>query len=156
MNSRPDISVLATGGTIAGSASPESSGDYTSAKLGIDELLSAVPGIQSLAHLSGEQVASIGSQDMDEQTWRKLALRCNTLLEDDKTDGLVITHGTDTMEETAFFLNLTIRSQKPVVLTGAMRPANAHSADGPMNLYEAVVCCRPPGCCRSWRDGCHQ
>ena len=139
MSRKPRIVILATGGTIAGSAAAETGGAYTSAKISVDELLSAVPDIRNLADISGEQVASIGSQDMNEQVWLSLAERCNTLLAQDDVDGLVITHGTDTMEETALFLHLTVHSQKPVILTGAMRPANAHSADGPMNLFEAVA-----------------
>ncbi len=139
MSRKPRIVILATGGTIAGSAASETGGSYTSAKIGVDDLLAVIPEIRHLADITGEQIASIGSQDMDEQTWLKLAKRCNELLAQDDVDGLVITHGTDTMEETAYFLHLTTRSMKPVVLTGAMRPANARSADGPMNLYEAVA-----------------
>ena len=139
MSRKPHIVILATGGTIAGAAAAETGGAYTSGKIGVDDLLSVIPEIRNLADISGEQIASIGSQDMDENIWLPMARRCNELLARDDIDGLVITHGTDTMEETAYFLNLTIRSAKPVVVTGAMRPANAHSADGPMNLFEAVV-----------------
>ena len=139
MSRKPRIVILATGGTIAGSAATETGGAYTSAQIGVDDLLSAIPDIRNLADISGEQIASIGSQDMNEQIWLAMAKRCNELLDSDDVDGVVITHGTDTMEETAFFLHLTVHSSKPVVLTGAMRPANAHSADGPMNLFEAVA-----------------
>lgn len=139
MSKKPHIVILATGGTIAGAAERETGGAYTSAKIGVEELLAAVPEIHDLANVTGEQIASIGSQDMDEATWLTMAKRCNALLTRDDVDGLVITHGTDTMEETAYFLHLTIHSAKPVVVTGAMRPANARSADGPMNLYEAVA-----------------
>ncbi|CAM3713073.1 type II asparaginase [Parendozoicomonas haliclonae] len=139
MSRKPHIVILATGGTIAGSAQSETGGTYTSAQIGVDDLLSVIPEIRDLADITGEQIASIGSQDMDEATWLKMARRCNELLAQDDVDGLVITHGTDTMEETAYFLHLTVHSDKPVVLTGAMRPANAHSADGPMNLFEAVA-----------------
>ena len=139
MSKKPHIVILATGGTIAGAAQSETGGAYTSAQIGVDELLAAVPEIGDLAEITGEQIASIGSQDMDEATWLRMTKRCNELLARDDVDGLVITHGTDTMEETAYFLHLTIHSDKPVVITGAMRPANARSADGPMNLYEAVA-----------------
>ena len=136
---KPHIVIIATGGTIAGAANSETGGSYTSAQFSVDDLISAIPEVRELADITGEQIASIGSQDMDETVWLPLASRCNELLARDDIDGLVITHGTDTMEETAFFLHLTVHSAKPVVLTGAMRPANARSADGPMNLYEAVA-----------------
>ncbi|WP_281647130.1 type II asparaginase [Parendozoicomonas sp. Alg238-R29] len=144
MSRKPHIVILATGGTIAGSAAAETGGAYTSGKIGVDDLLSVIPEIRNLADISGEQIASIGSQDMDESIWLPMVKRCNELLARDDIDGLVITHGTDTMEETAFFLHLTVRSSKPVVVTGAMRPANAHSADGPMNLFEAVATAMAP------------
>ena len=139
MSRKPHIVILATGGTIAGAAAAETGGAYTSGQIGVEDLLSVIPEIRNLAKVSGEEIASIGSQDMDESNWLPMAKRCNELLARDDVDGLVITHGTDTMEETAYFLNLTLRSSKPVVVTGAMRPANAHSADGPMNLFEAVA-----------------
>ncbi len=139
MSNKPHVVILATGGTIAGAAESETGGSYASAKIGVDELIAVIPEIRHLAHITGEQIASIGSQDMDERIWLHMAKRCNELLAQDDVDALVITHGTDTMEETAFFLHLTLHSDKPVVLTGAMRPANARSADGPMNLYEAVA-----------------
>nr|WP_305465517.1 L-asparaginase 2 [Photobacterium leiognathi] len=105
----------------------------------IDTLINAVPEITQIADVSGEQVANIGSQDMNDQVWLTLAKRVNELLAKDNVDGIVITHGTDTMEETAYFLNLTVKSDKPVVLVGAMRPSTAMSADGPVNLYNAVI-----------------
>lgn len=89
--------------------------------------------------MTGEQIVKIGSQDMNDAVWLTLAKRINELLKRDDVDGIVVTHGTDTMEETAFFLNLTVKSDKPVVLVGAMRPSTAMSADGPLNLYNAVV-----------------
>ena len=105
----------------------------------VDALIAAVPQLSELARLDVDQVAAIGSQDMDEATWRKLATHTHAALDSAEIAGAVITHGTDTMEETAFFLNLVVRSEKPVVLVGAMRPATAISADGPMNLYNAVA-----------------
>ncbi len=144
MSRKPHIVILATGGTIAGSAASETGGAYKSGQVSIEQLLSVIPEIRDLAEVSGEEIASIGSQDMDEHVWLPMARRCNELMARDDVDGLVITHGTDTMEETAFFLHLTVHTSKPVVLTGAMRPANAHSADGPMNLYEAVAAAVSP------------
>ena len=135
----PNIKILATGGTIAGSGQSATESNYTSGKVGVNELISAVPEITKLANVSGEQVVKIGSQDMNNEVWLTLAKRVSTLLSRDDVDGIVITHGTDTMEETAYFLNLTIKSDKPVVLVGAMRPSTAMSADGSMNLYNAVV-----------------
>ena len=135
----PNIKILATGGTIAGAGKNATDSSYTAGKVGVDQLVYAVPEIGKLAHISGEQVVSIGSQDMNDAVWLKLAKRVNALLARDDVDGIVITHGTDTMEETAYFLNLTVKSDKPVVLVGSMRPSTAKSADGPMNLYNAVV-----------------
>lgn len=134
----PRIRILATGGTIAG-AQVDGTRGYKAAALSTDALLAAVPQVSALAHLDVEAVAAIGSQDMDDATWLRLAARAQAALDDPALAGLVITHGTDTMEETAFFLNLVLRSDKPVVLVGAMRPATAISADGPMNLYNAVA-----------------
>ena len=105
----------------------------------IRDRLDAVPEVNKIANVTGEQIVKIGSQDMNDAVWLTLAKRINELLKRDDVDGIVITHGTDTMEETAFFLNLTVKSDKPVVLVGAMRPSTAMSADGPLNLYNAVV-----------------
>lgn len=132
----PKIRLLATGGTIAGAQTE--GGGYESAAISTEALLGAVPGIASLATIEVEQVARIGSQDMDEAVWLKLAARAQHALDDPSINGVVITHGTDTMEETAYFLNLVLNTSKPVVLVGAMRPATAISADGPMNLYNAI------------------
>ena len=135
----PKVVVLATGGTIAGAATSNVKAGYTSGQVGVQELLAAVPEAKKLARLSGEQIANIGSQDMNDSVWIKLATRVNELLAMPDVSGVVITHGTDTIEETAYFLNLVIKSPKPVVLTAAMRPSTALSADGPLNFFNAVA-----------------
>ncbi len=135
----PRVVILATGGTIAGVQPKEGEPGYKAGTLSIDSLIKGAPGIEKLARLDGEQIASIGSQDMNDAVWAKLAKRANELLASNDVDGIVVTHGTDTMEETAFFLGLVLRSDKPVVLVGSMRPATSASADGPLNLYNAVA-----------------
>jgi L-asparaginase len=142
---KPTIRILATGGTIAGAQSGPQSYGYQSGSFKVEDLISAVPQLKEIAELQGEQVANIGSQDMNDAVWLKLAQRINAVLASGDVDGVVVTHGTDTMEETAFFLDLTVKSQKPVVLVGSMRPATAISADGPANLYEAVNVAANPG-----------
>ena len=135
----PTVVVLATGGTIAGAAASDVQAAYTSGQVGVDQLLAAVPQAKKLATLRGEQIANIGSQDMNDEVWLKLARRVNELTAMPDVAGIVITHGTDTIEETAYFLNLVVKSRKPVVLTAAMRPSTALSADGPLNFYNAVA-----------------
>ena len=135
----PKVYILATGGTIAGSGSSATNSNYTAGQVAIGTLIDAVPAMKNVADIEGEQVVNIGSQDMSNAVWLKLADRVNELLQRRDVDAVVITHGTDTMEETAFFLSLTVKSDKPVVLVGAMRPSTAISADGPANLYNAVV-----------------
>ena len=135
----PCIRVLATGGTIAGAHVGGTRRGYRAAELSVEALLAAVPQVATLARLEVEHVAAIGSQDMDDATWLKLAARTQVAADTPEVAGIVITHGTDTMEETAFFLNLVLHTAKPVVLVGAMRPATAMSADGPMNLYNALA-----------------
>ena len=135
----PNVVVLATGGTIAGAAESDVQAGYTSGQVGVDQLLAAVPQAAKLANLRGEQIANIGSQDMNDEVWLKLAHRINELVAMPDVDGIVITHGTDTIEETGYFLNLVIKSEKPVVLTAAMRPSTALSADGPLNFFNAVA-----------------
>lgn len=140
----PRVQVLATGGTIAGAQPKGGARSYKAATFSVDALIAAVPQLTDLAELQVENVAAIGSQDMDHATWLKLAARTQAALDRPEIAGVVITHGTDTMEETAFFLNLVVRSEKPIVLVGAMRPATAISADGPMNLYNAVAVAAHP------------
>jgi len=140
----PKIKVLATGGTIAGAQATQADAGYKSGTFSVDDLIKAVPQLKNLAELSGEQVANIGSQTMNHAVWLKLAARVNEVLQSDDVDGVVITHGTDTMEETGYFLTLVVKSDKPVVLVGSMRPATAISADGPINLYNAVALAGSP------------
>ncbi|EKN4694201.1 L-asparaginase 2 [Yersinia ruckeri] len=138
----PNITLLATGGTIAGGGDSATKSNYTAGKIGVDALVNAVPEIKNIANVQGEQLVNIGSQDMNDDVWLKLAKKINA--DCAKTDGFVITHGTDTLEETAYFLDLTVQCEKPVVVVGAMRPATAMGADGPLNLYNAVVIASDP------------
>ena len=129
----PNIHILATGGTIAGTGTSTTGSSYRAGQVAINELISAVPELKEIANITGEQIVKIGSQDMSDEVWLKLAHYLNELLQRKEVDGVVITHGTDTMEETAFFLNLTVKSNKPVVLVGAMIVMNgsilgAHAA----------------------------
>ncbi len=142
------IVVLGTGGTIAGKAAQ--AGDnigYQAAQVGVQQLLETVPGLADAARgaIVAEQVAQIDSKDMDWAVWRALALRCQAHLEDPQVHGIVITHGTDTIEETAWFLQCVLAARKPVVLTCAMRPATALTPDGPQNLLDATALAATPG-----------
>lgn len=135
----PRIVVVGTGGTIAGAApKPTQTSGYQAGALPVSRLLEAVPGLDDIARIDSDSVASIDSKDMSASLWLALARRIDRLLARDDIDGVVVTHGTDTLEETAYFLQLTLKSAKPVVMTAAMRPATALSADGPLNLLQAV------------------
>ncbi len=136
---KPRVVILATGGTIAGSAQSSSAASYQPGVLSIEQIISSVPDIDDLAQLKGIQLSNISSQNITEEIWLQLWKTIDNLFSYDLCDGVVITHGTDTMEETAYFLNLTVRHTQPVVITGAMRPATSLSADGPFNLYNAVA-----------------
>ncbi len=142
---RPRIALIATGGTIAGTAtSATDTRHYAAGQLHASELLAAVPQLGELAELVAEQLFSLDSKDMTPAHWLALSRRVQALAADPAVDGIVITHGTDTLEETACFLQTTLAATKPVVMTAAMRPATALSADGPLNLYQAVqLACRP-------------
>jgi L-asparaginase len=140
----PRVRVLATGGTIAGAQASAGDYGYKSGEFKVEDLIKAVPNLDKLATLTGEQIVNIGSQDMNDQVWLKLAKRVNEVLAMPDVDAVVITHGTDTMEETAYFLSLVTKSDKPVVLVGSMRPATAVSADGPANLYNGVAAAIDP------------
>lgn len=141
---KPNVTILATGGTIAGAAATGTQSGYTSGAVTIETMIAAVPGIKDLANLKGEQISNVGSQDMSFEILLKLAKRINELAQSNDVDGFVVTHGTDTMEESAFFLNLTVKTDKPVVMVGSMRPSTAVSADGPLNLYDAVAVAADP------------
>lgn len=142
---RARVVILATGGTIAGAAAAASDSlRYQAGALKIDTLLAAVPGLDTLAQVDAEQIASIDSKDASPSFWCDVSRRVNALLARDDVDGVVITHGTDTLEETAYWLHLTVASHKPVVMTAAMRPATASSADGPANLFDAVTVAASP------------
>jgi L-asparaginase len=142
---KPKVVILATGGTIAGAAKSQTDAGYKSGAVGVDILIEAVPQLKDIATVTGEQIASIGSQDMNDAVWLKLGKRVNELLAQADVAGVAITHGTDTMEETSYFLDLVTKSDKPVVLTGSMRPSTAMSADGPLNIYNAVAIAADPG-----------
>lgn len=138
-STRPHVVVLGTGGTIAGTATGDPSlPGYTAGVLSVDALLRGIPALSRLAQIHTEQVANVDSKDMDFAIWTRLAERVAHWLAQPQIAGCVISHGTDTLEETAYFLQLVHRSDKPVVLTAAMRPATALSADGPQNLLDAV------------------
>ena len=132
------IVILATGGTIAGKGEPGKEICYQSGSIPASELVEAVPGLSSIAEIKTEQICNLNSDDITSEIWIALAQRINALAREPDTDGFVVTHGTDTLEETAYFLNLTIKTEKPVVVTGAMRPATSGAPDGPQNLLLAV------------------
>jgi L-asparaginase len=141
---KPNITILATGGTIAGAAASGTTAGYKSGAVTIDAMVSAVPGLPDVAVIKGEQISNVGSQDMSFDILLKVAKRINELAKSNDVQGIVITHGTDTLEESAFFLNLTVKTDKPVVMVGSMRPSTAVSADGPLNLFNAVAVASDP------------
>lgn len=133
------IHILATGGTISAAGDAGATTGYIDGAFDVHAQIASVTNIEKLADLTGEQVMNVSSSDITRKQWLLLANRINELARDENIDGFVITHGTDTMEDTAYFLNLVVKTEKPVVLTGAMRPATASSADGPLNMYQAVA-----------------
>jgi L-asparaginase len=140
----PRVIVLTTGGTIAGRADPRSAGSYNAGSVTGQQLVAGVPGIDDLAPIGVEQIANVGSQDISEAIWLRLAARIGHIIGHDEADGIVITHGTDALEETAFFLHLVLPSDKAAVLTGAMRPSDAPDADGPTHLRAAIQVAASP------------
>lgn len=137
---KPNVVVLATGGTIAGAgASALNSATYAAAKVPVDKLLAGLPELANVANVKGEQVFQIASESFTNEQLLTLGRRVSALVKQADVDGIVVTHGTDTLEETAYFLNLVVRTSKPIVVVGSMRPGTALSADGALNLYDAVV-----------------
>ena len=137
--SLPNVVILATGGTIAGAgASAINSATYAAAKVGVDKLIAGLPELAKVANVKGEQVFQVASESLTDDNLLTLAKRVSALAKQSDVDGIVITHGTDTLEETAFFLTLTVHTAKPIVVVGSMRPGTALSADGALNLYNAV------------------
>jgi len=134
----PRVVILATGGTIAGIGKHGKAAGYKPGTLTAEELIRALPELREVADVETVQVCNVNSDDITDKIWLRLARTINERAKDPSVAGFVITHGTDTLEETAYFLNLTVKTAKPVVLTGSMRPASSISPDGPMNLYEAV------------------
>ena len=135
----PNVVILATGGTIAGAgASAVNSATYAAAKVGVDKLIAGLPELAKIANVRGEQVFQVASESLTNDNLLTLAKRVSALSKQADVDGIVITHGTDTLEETAYFLTLTVHTSKPIVVVGSMRPGTALSADGALNLYDAV------------------
>jgi len=135
----PNVVILATGGTIAGAgASAVNSATYAAAKVGVEKLIAGLPELSKVANVRGEQVFQVASESFTNDHLLTLAKRVSALSKQPDVDGIVITHGTDTLEETAYFLTLTVHTNKPIVVVGSMRPGTALSADGALNLYNAV------------------
>ena len=132
------IAIVATGGTIAGTGKKGKTAAYHAGEIDIDSIIETIPEINEVAHIKEYQLMNIDSNEMTHEKWLILKNNIEEILSDDTIDGAVVTHGTDTLDETAYFLTLTLNTPKPVVLTGAMRPATATSADGPFNLYQAI------------------
>jgi glutamin-(asparagin-)ase len=137
---KPNVVILATGGTIAGAgADVTNSATYQAAKVPVDKLIASVPQMANVANVRGEQIFQIGSESLRNDNLMTLGKRVSALVKQNDVDGIVITHGTDTTEETAYFLNLVVKTEKPIVVVASMRPGTAMSADGTLNLYNAVV-----------------
>ena len=132
------IVILATGGTIAGVGEPGKNTGYTSGQISAEDLVASVPELSEYAEISAEQICNVNSDDMTDKLWIKLSNRIAELQEDETVDGIVVTHGTDTMDETAYFISLTVKCEKAVIFTGSMKPATAKDPDGPANLFGAV------------------
>jgi glutamin-(asparagin-)ase len=137
--SLPNVVILATGGTIAGAgASAVNSATYSAAKVPVDKLIAGLPELSKVANVRGEQVFQVASESLTNDNLLTLAKRVSALSKQPDVDGIVITHGTDTLEETAYFLTLTVHTAKPIIVVGSMRPGTAMSADGALNLFNAV------------------
>ncbi|MBM5782428.1 MAG: asparaginase [Pelagibacterales bacterium] len=134
-----NIVIVTTGGTISGAGESSNEVKYVPGKITVESLLKSVPNLEKFANIKAEQLMQISSQDITSQDWIKIANKLNDLLSRSDVDGVVLTHGTDTLEETAYFLNLVLKSKKPVIIVGSMRPSTSISADGSMNIYNAVA-----------------
>lgn len=134
-----NIAIVATGGTIAGTGENGKTISYQAGEISVESVIETIPIIKEIANIKAYQLFNVDSNEMDEQHWMTLSNKINELVMDVNVDGIVVTHGTDIIEETAYYLTLTLNTQKPVVITGAMRPATATSADGPYNLFQAVA-----------------
>lgn len=134
-----NIAIVATGGTIAGTGENGKTVSYQAGEISVDSIIESIPVIKEIANIKAYQLFNIDSNEMNEEYWITLSNKINELVMDVNVDGIVVTHGTDVIEETAYYLTLTLNTQKPVVVTGAMRPATATSADGPYNLFQAVA-----------------
>lgn len=135
---RKKVIILATGGTIAGSGQKGKETGYTSGALSVDDILADIPFVSDVADIETLQICNVNSDDITSDIWISISCTINEMAPDDDIAGFVVTHGTDTLEETAYFLDMTVKTEKCVVLTGSMRPATALSADGPLNLYQAI------------------
>ena len=144
MSVKPTIHVIGTGGTISGVGSSETAAAYESGRVDASELVAKVEGLKQDLNIKTENLFSTGSENLGPVQWKILARRIEELTKSKDVDGVVVTHGTDTLEEASFFLDLVCKPSKPVVLTGAMRPATALSADGPANLYQAILAAASP------------
>lgn len=134
-----NVVILATGGTISGAGASATESKYSASQINIDHILQSAPGIEKFSDIEADQIMQKASQDFDAKDWLLIARKVNEALARKSVDAVVITHGTDTMEETAYFLNLTVKSKKPVIVVGSMRPSTSLSADGALNLYNAVA-----------------
>ena len=144
MTGKPTIHVIATGGTISGAGSSATAAVYESGRVEASELVAEVEGLSKFSNIQTENLFATGSENLGPNQWRILARRIEELTKSRDVDGVVVTHGTDTLEEASFFLDLVCKPSKPVVLTAAMRPATALSADGPANLYQAILAAASP------------
>ena len=135
----PTVAVLATGGTIAGAGDIGKATNYRPGQLDVNALVGMAEGAHDIANVRAVQICNVNSDDITTEHWLSLARTIDEMATEPDVDGFVITHGTDTLDETAYFLNLVVKTDKPVVLTGAMRPATATSPDGPMNLLQSIA-----------------
>ena len=139
MNTKPTICIIGTGGTIAGAGPSATSVNYESGQVDTSKLVNGVSGLEKIANVRTETLYSTGSENLSPKSWRILARRIDELSENPDINAFVVTHGTDTLEEASFFLDLVCKPKKPIVLTGAMRSSTALSADGPANIFHAAL-----------------